>query len=150
VPSLSPIFANAPSFLEVTVASGGTLSTVAETSFVGGKWLRVGDLGTLGAHRFTVPELEALQRRLGRDPALRATFARLYSGSGPPEIDERNWRSYWCANTNFTATAYEACTGQSGWSVLTGRGLWLGLAAAVALIVAAGALYFRRHPTAKA
>jgi len=151
VPSVSPIFANAPSFLEVTVASDGTLSTVAETSFVGGMWQRLGDLSTLGVRRFTSPELAGLQRRLGRDAALRATFARLYSGGGRPEINARNWRSYWCANTNFTAASYEACTGQSGWSVVTGRGLWVGLGAGVALVVVAGALFFLlRNPSARA
>jgi predicted phosphodiesterase len=145
-PSVSPIFDNAPSFLEVTVASDGTLASVAETSLVDGRWQRVGDLGTLGMRRFTVSELEGLQHRLKRGAALRATFSRLYSGGGPPEIDERNWRSYWCAAANFTATAFEACTGQSGWSVVTGRGLWLGIAGLAALIAAAALFFFLPRP----
>jgi hypothetical protein len=151
-PSISPIFANGPSFLEMTVAGDGTVSRIAETSYLNGSWRRVGDLAGLGVRRFTASELTALQRRLGRDPGLRATFSRLYSGGGPAEINERNWRSYWCAATNFSASAFTACTGQGGLSVFTGRALKLAAGSAVAIALAGAAFFFflRRGRAARA
>ena len=142
VPSVSPIFDNEPSFLAATVAPDGTLSKLVETSLLDGEWQHLGDLGTLGLQAFSAPELESLQRRLADDAALRSRLSRLYSGAGPREIDRRNWRSYWCAATNFTATAFEACTGQQGLSVLTGRGVEVVLGVALAAAILCGALGF--------
>jgi hypothetical protein len=144
VPSVSPIFDNGPSFLELSVEPDGTLSNVVEFSYASGEWQRLGSLADLGVHRFTAPDLEALQRRLAHDPALRAEFSRLYSGAGFSEIDERNWRSYWCAATNLSATSFDACTGQHGLSILTGRALKLIAAGALILAALAALFFFRR------
>ena len=144
VPSVSPIFNNGPSFLTLDVASDATLNDATEWSYVHRKWLRLGDLRALGVARFTVPELEALQGRLARDPALRATFSRLYSGGGPPEIKPSNWRSYWCAVDNLSSTAYERCTGQGGFSIITERGLLLAGFVAAPLAGLAGLFFFLR------
>jgi sphingomyelin phosphodiesterase acid-like 3 len=142
VPSVSPIFYNGPSFLEVPVDRDGTLGDVTEFSYVGGAWQRTGDLASLGVPRFTAPELEALQGRLADDATLRATFSRLYSGGGPPEITKRNWHSYWCAATNLATSAFESCTGQRGLGVLTGRGLELALTMLGAVALAGLAFFF--------
>jgi hypothetical protein len=115
---------------------------VAEFSYVDGAWQRTGDLASLGVLRFTAPELEALQGRLADDATLRATLSRLYSGGGPPEITKRNWRSYWCAATNLSTSAFESCTGQRGLGVLTGRGLELVFGGFVALALAGAASFF--------
>ena len=142
VPSVSPIFYNGPSFLEVPVDSDGALGDVTEFSYVDGAWQRLGDLASLGVPRFTAPALEALQGKLADDATLRTAFSFLYSGGGPPEITQRNWRSYWCAATNLSTSAYESCTGQRGLGVLTGRGLELALAALVVLAVTGLAFFF--------
>jgi hypothetical protein len=141
VPSVSPIFYNGPSFLTLDVASDATISNATEWSYVHRKWQRLGDLRTLGVARFTVPELEALQGRLARDPALRATFSRMYSGGGPAEITESNWRSYWCAVDNLSSTAYERCTGQGGFSIITERGFILA-GVLVAILAGLAGLFF--------
>jgi hypothetical protein len=142
VPSVSPIFNNGPSFLTLDVASDTTLSNATEWTYVHRKWQRLGDLRTLGVARFTVPELEALQGRLARDPALRATFSRMYSGAGPAEITPGNWRSYWCAVDNLSSTAYERCTGQGGFSIITDRGLVLAGVLAALVAGCAGVFFF--------
>jgi predicted phosphodiesterase len=145
VPSVSPIFNNGPSFLELSVEPDGTLSNVGEYSYSSGDWQRLGALADLGVKRFTAPDLEALQDRLAHDPALRTEFSRLYSGAGIPEIDEGNWRSYWCAATNFSATSFDACTGQHGLGVVTGRGLKLAAGLVIVLIALATLFFFRRR-----
>jgi hypothetical protein len=150
VPSVSPVFDNGPSFLEIGVQPDGSLSTVVEYSYAHRAWHRLGDLAELGVAHFTPSELDALQQRLAREPALRAEFSRLYSGAGNPEIDESNWRSYWCAVANFSATDFDDCTGQSGFGILTRRGVEVVVVLAV-LVVALSAFFFfrgRRRPAA--
>ena len=91
---------------------------------------------------FSVPQLDALQARLARDPVLRATFSRMYSGGGSPEVKESNWRSYWCAVDNLSSTTYERCTGQGGFSIVTERGLQLAGGLAVLLAIGAALFFF--------
>ena len=83
----------------------------------------MGGLRSLGVGEVSGSALRALQGRLAKDASLRARFAALYNGGAPPEINESNWRSYWCAATEFTATDFRACTDQGGYSVFTARGL---------------------------
>jgi sphingomyelin phosphodiesterase acid-like 3 len=135
VPSVSPIFFNAPSFLTLDVDGSGTIDGVREHSYSGGAWHGVGDLASLGVLRFDAPQLLALQRRLAHGERLRADFSHLYSGGGPPEIKESNWRGYWCAATEMSASAYQTCDAEHGFSLITLRGLrWLTIAG-VAFIV---------------
>jgi sphingomyelin phosphodiesterase acid-like 3 len=131
-PAVSPVLGNAPSFLSADIAPNGVIRNLEEHSFVYGRWRDLGGLGTLGVSEFSGPALEKLQRRLEHDPALREKFATLYMGAGPfNEIDERNWRSYWCASTEYSSTAYRDCLDQGGFSFLTRRGV-------VVVAVAAG------------
>jgi hypothetical protein len=132
MPSVSPIFGNAPGFLTADVAEDGTLRNVDSYALDASGWHELGGFRALGVDRFTGPELVDLQRRLDRDAALRDRFARLYEGGATPEIDARNWPIYRCSATTSTATDFRACTRAGGASVFTRRGI-----AAVALAVAA-------------
>ena len=123
VPAISPIFGNKPAFLTADVMDDGTLRHVEVTSFKQGRWSDIGGMPSLGVDAFTGPQLVALQARFARDPALRATFERLYGGGGRPEINERNWPIYWCAATAFGTTPFRNCTDAGGFSFITQRGL---------------------------
>jgi sphingomyelin phosphodiesterase acid-like 3 len=124
IPSVSPIFRNAPSFLTVDVRADGIIERADDHAFLDGQWHIVGGTRTLGLRAVSGPELLALQARLARDPRLRQTYARLYSSGAEPEINEGNWRGYWCAANAFTSSAYRLCTGRgSGVSFLTRRGV---------------------------
>jgi hypothetical protein len=114
VPAISPIFGNAPSFLTANVSPGGIVSGVEEISYLHGRWQDDGGFRSLGVGELTGTELRGLQERLARDRSLRARFAALYNGDAPPEINESNWRSYWCAATTFAAADFRACTEQGG------------------------------------
>ena len=150
IPALSPIFGNAPSFVTANVSDDGNLIRVEEHSYVRRKWRDDGGLESLGVQALSGEALRALQGRLAEDPALRKRFAALYNGDAPPEINEANWRLYWCAATAFSAANFRACTNQGGFSVVTGRGLFVigGAAAALIIIVAAAitaAMIIRRR-----
>ena len=145
VPAISPIFSNAPSFLTVDVRADGTVASADDHAFLDGRWQTIGGTKTLGLHAVTGPELRALQKRLARDPALRRQFARLYNGGAPPEIDESNWRSYWCAATAFSIGAFSSCAGHAGGiSVITRRGVVLIAAIALAVICVGSIAVARR------
>ena len=139
VPSVSPIFGNAPSFLTANVGADGTLRDIDEISFLNGAWSEIGGMRSLGVDAFTGPELLKLQGRLAREPGLRATFARLYEGGAPPEINDRNWRIYWCAATAFATAPFRECTRSGGFGVITRRGIEVLLIPAVAIALLAGA-----------
>ena len=144
VPALSPIFGNSPSFVTATVSSDGTVAKVEEHSYVARKWRNAGGLESLGVRELSGEALSALQGRLAQDPVLRKRFALLYNGDAPPEINEANWRLYWCAATAFSAERFRACTNQGGFSVVTRRGLLaIGGAAAVGLILISAGIVLR-------
>jgi hypothetical protein len=146
VPAISPIYGNAPSFLTADVRGGGVLAHVEEFSYVEGAWTNTGGLPSLGVEDVTAPNLLALQARLAQDAGLRATFARLYGGGGLTEINERNWRIYWCAATAFGSTPFRACDRTGGFSVFTGRGvIALGVAGAFVLLAAGSAGWWLRR-----
>lgn len=134
VPAISPIFGNAPSFLTADVALDGTVRNVEETSYLHGVWRDIGGLGSLGVHELSGSALRALQERLAADRNLRTQFATLYSGGASPEINEYNWRAYWCAATAFSAADFRACTEQGGFSIFTQRGLIVGTLVLLALL----------------
>jgi sphingomyelin phosphodiesterase acid-like 3 len=138
-PAISPIYGNAPSFLTADVSSDGTIRNIEEHSFVDRTWRDIGGLGTLGVSEFSGPALENLQHRLERDEHLRETFATLYvGGSGYREINEHNWRSFWCAATEFNSTAFRDCLDEGGFSFLTRRGVFVVGGAIVAALLVAG------------
>jgi hypothetical protein len=137
VPAISPIFGNAPSFLTANVSPDGIVSDVEELSYVHGRWRDDGGLRSLGVRELSGIELRMLQERLATDPSLRERFAVLYNGDAPPEINQNNWRSYWCAATAFTATDFRACTEQGGYSIFTARAIFLGAGGVLLLLIAA-------------
>jgi sphingomyelin phosphodiesterase acid-like 3 len=140
VPALSPVFGNAPSFLTADVAGDGTVSSVEEHSYLHRNWRDDGGLTSLGVPVLDGEALRALQGRLAVDRTLRTRFAELYNGDAPPEINEGNWRSYWCAATAFSSAEFRACTMQGGYSVFTVRGLLAVAGIAVTLIIVASAI----------
>jgi len=147
MPSISPIFGNAPGFLTAQADPDGTLSDIESYAFDGTDWQRMGGFPALGVSRFTGPALADLHKRLAHDDALRKRFEILYEGGGEPEIDERSWMTYWCSATAFSATAFRACDDQGGTSLLTQRGIKaVVVVVAIALVVAmivAYAVYLR-------
>lgn len=153
VPSISPIFSNAPSFLTVNVRPDGAIGSADVHALLAGRWRAVGGTRALGLSAVTTPNLFALQARLAHDPKLRQRFARLYEAGARPEIDERNWRSYWCAATEFAAGDFRSCLGHAGGvSLLTRRGalvVTVGAAFVVAAVAAGGIVVsrFRRRRT---
>lgn len=150
VPAISPIYGNTPSFLTADVLPGGVLRDVEEYSYLHGAWHGEGGMPTLGVEDFTAPHLLALQKRLAGDAGLRATFDRLYEGGAPSEIDERNWRIYWCAATAFGSTPFRTCDESGGYSLFTGRGLFvLGVAAALVVLAAAALVVWLRRRVAR-
>ena len=141
-PSVSPIFDNAPSFLTLDVGGDGTISDATEISYRNGRWTTTGDLHSFGVRAFTADELLALQSRLARDAALRERFALVYNGGLPGEITERNWRSYWCAATNFTTAAYRSCTPRAGAALVFVAVVTIVVLTTIALLLAV--VFFRR------
>jgi hypothetical protein len=147
LPSISPIFENAPAFLTARVDSDGTLRDIDDHALHDGVWHDLGGFAELGVHRFTGAALIDLEGRLTRDPAARAHFASLYESGARAEIDAANWPVYRCAATAFTATAFRACLHEGGISILTTRGL-AAATAAILLFAAMGlAIVRRKAPT---
>jgi len=109
VPSISPIFGNAPSFLTADVAPDGTLVRADDHTLLDGRWSVIGGTQDLGLDTISSASLHDLHARFARDPQLRATFARLYDGGARPEIDADDWPDYWCAQTAFNRAPYAAC-----------------------------------------
>ncbi len=140
VPSVSPIFRNAPSFLTVHVDADRTIVSVDDWTRLNGAWADRGGLRTLGMPDVSTRSILALQRRLASDATLRATFARLYNGDAPPEITPQNWRVYWCAAADLSATAFRSCMAEGGYSILTGRAVKLLAVFVVAALALAGVL----------
>ena len=140
-PAISPVLGNLPSFLSADVGPNGVILGLEEHSFVDGRWRDIGGLGTLGASEFSGAALVNLQRRLEREPVLREKFATLYMGaSSYHDIDPRHWRSFWCAATEFSSTAFRDCLDEGGFSFLTRRGVAVVGAAAAGTVVVLGAL----------
>jgi sphingomyelin phosphodiesterase acid-like 3 len=136
IPSISPVYGNAPAFLTVDVAGDGTVENAEEHAFVGGAWVDAGGTRTLGLRAFTAPGLAALQTRLADDRSLRRAFARLYSGHEHSEINAGNWRAYWCAATELGIAPFKRCLGAGGYRIVTQRGLIV-LGVVLVLFVAA-------------
>jgi sphingomyelin phosphodiesterase acid-like 3 len=142
-PSVSPIFLNSPSFLELDVAPNGEVRNVAETSYVAKRWQRIGDFASLGMARFDTASIEELQTRLAGDERLRERFATLYSGAGVRDITPKNWRVYWCAATHLNAGSFRPCASEGGYGIFTGRALrYIGILFALAILFFGAIVYF--------
>jgi sphingomyelin phosphodiesterase acid-like 3 len=136
IPALSPIFGNAPSFLTVDVEPSGTIRSAEDHAYLDGAWTVAGGTQTLGLSEVTGANLLKLQERLENDETLRAVYARLYESGAKPEINDRNWRIYWCAATNFSTGDFRACSGAGGFGLITRRGERLAALAALLVLVA--------------
>jgi hypothetical protein len=150
VPSISPIFHNAPSFLTMNVSRDGGVRGVTEYANPGGGWQKIGGLTDLGVSVVDSASLLALQKRLENDADLWNTFERLYGGGVPPQIEPKFRRQYLCAATEQSATAFRECTGQHGVSIFTGRalalaGIGLAIVAVPLTIYFAVILWLRRN-----
>ena len=131
-PSISPIFGNSPGYLTLDVGADGVLGDVTETSYLDGRWQRLGDLASEGVAHFSASELETYHIRLERNRTLADRFVRLYMGGAWPEISPKNYRVYWCAATALGVSEEQRCDASGGFGVFTGRALAaLGVAALV-------------------
>jgi sphingomyelin phosphodiesterase acid-like 3 len=143
VPSVSPIFRNAPSFLTVRLGAANRIVSAEDWTRIDGRWADRGGLATLGIPNISASSIRSLETRMATDANLRASFARLYNGGAPPEITDDNWRIYACAASALTATAFRACTAQGGFSILTARAIAI-IATVVAVFVVLIVVVIRR------
>jgi hypothetical protein len=153
IPAISPVYGDAPAFLTVDVAPDGTVRNAEEHAFDGSQWNDIGGLRTLGVNALRSADLASLQQRLAADAGLRRTFAQLYGAhAGRTEIDEGNWRAYWCAASELAVTPYRTCLGAGGWRIVTRRGFIVLGGVLIALIAALAALVvvIRRRTAAPA
>ncbi|HZO92764.1 MAG TPA: hypothetical protein VFB22_03265 [Candidatus Baltobacteraceae bacterium] len=130
VPSISPIFANDPSYFDATVsAQTGVIADY--TAYALGGLLPHGMLAggaTESWHReyafasaygepdgVTATSLADLQGKLATSTPLRLEFENWFvSGSPVHGMTESNWRAYWCADARLTAATWEPCAAASG------------------------------------
>jgi predicted phosphodiesterase len=132
-PSISPIFGNSPGYLTLDVDADGLVGNVAETSYLDGRWQRIGDLSSEGVAHFTAPELAAYQARLERNQAFADRFVRLYMGGARPEISPKNYRVYWCVATALGVSEAQRCMASGGLGFFTHRALVVLAVVAIAL-----------------
>jgi hypothetical protein len=117
---VSPVYRNAPSFLRVEIDGTGSVRAVEEHALLGDGWHDVGGTRSLGLKEVTGSSLAMLQTRLARDMTLRGIFDRLYFSSDPrpdSDVNEQNWRDFWCAATALEITSFCDCLGQGGFDL---------------------------------
>ncbi len=130
IPSISPIFANDPAYLDATVStSSGTI--VDYTAYALNGLLPHGMLASGGGPAWsleytfsraygetggvTAQSLADVQGKLATDAQLRAKFESWFvSGSPVRGMTESNWRAYWCSDARLTASAWAACAAVAG------------------------------------
>ena len=144
-PAISPIFGNAPSFLNVDVDEVGTIRHIDEWSLLDGRWQNIGGSASLHMRDASGPSVLALQARLHSDAGIRSTFTRLYGGGAPSEINRKNWPVYWCVATEFTTSGFRACSSEGGIGIVTGKGIVAIVGASILVLAAlAGIVVARR------
>jgi sphingomyelin phosphodiesterase acid-like 3 len=119
-PSVSPIFGNDPSFLELQVSPqtaqiadvrayslGGLLGAYGRAS----AWHEAYDANAAyGMRGITPTTLADLHRREESTPSLRRALERNAASNGIARlVTELDWRSSWCAETGLTRDAFVAC-----------------------------------------
>ncbi|MHB8146117.1 MAG: metallophosphoesterase [Vulcanimicrobiaceae bacterium] len=123
VPSISPIFANNPSFVVVNVS--GTPARIADEAVVTLEGLAALTKAVhgephwhveyrfdraYGASGVDAANLERLHSTMLTDEPVRDRFDRFYDGgSGRAPITGATWHAYWCGQVAMTAVAYAAC-----------------------------------------
>ena len=136
-PAISPVYDSNPSFLRVQV-DGGTLRDLQLYGYDlnGGGWSQLYDFDrALGVSSITAAEIDSVHERLGRDPELRDRWASwMVGGSRNTRVDRRNWRAYWCAQSE-SGNAYVACAGDQRRVAFLPAALLAGVLAIVAFAV---------------
>jgi hypothetical protein len=126
VPSISPIFGNAPAFVDARVFPRTATIVDATTYAMGGlPALSSGAPTTIAWNAeysyhlaFHLPGLDAnglhaLQDELVSDPTIRADFEKWFvSGSPVEQMTDVNWPAYWCADVDLTVASWESCLAQ--------------------------------------
>ena len=116
VPSISPIFGNVPAFTVLEVDSSSANVNDAQV-YVLSKvkdawtWQREYDFDSVyGPGRIDAAHLWGVQQTILDDERVRKRFEEYYQGGdGTAQIDESNWRAYWCANVALLIAQYSAC-----------------------------------------
>jgi hypothetical protein len=101
--SISPIYGNNPTFYQLDVWADGTMHDAMPIALVDGTWkvLPATDVATIGSLR----ALRAVS------PAAREEWSLRYVSESPQrDIDEGNWKIFWCAQTEPNPD-YDACAG---------------------------------------
>jgi sphingomyelin phosphodiesterase acid-like 3 len=116
IPSISPVFANNPAYLDATVGPDGIADFTAYVLPLGGaqaaaRWSREYRFSAAyGVKGISGAAVRALHARIATDPAIRNRWARYYGSSSPKAgISPSSWRGYWCAQTALRPDAYAAC-----------------------------------------
>jgi sphingomyelin phosphodiesterase acid-like 3 len=121
-PSVSPVYANNPTFTMIRVGADGVvqnaayytlqdLSALAKDAHRMAAWRREYDFNAAyGKGAIDAAHLEALQHAIFDNQKTRRRFGQYYDGgSGRAPITDDTWRAYWCSNVALTATSYLAC-----------------------------------------
>ena len=119
VPSISPIHGNNPAFFVAhVIAPSGTIAdyqayALDENSAppAAAKFEPEYDFDTsYGVHGFTLDALAHIERSIHDDGEFRRVEAAHYvAGSSVEAIDDRTWRTYWCANAALDPGPFEDC-----------------------------------------
>jgi hypothetical protein len=123
VPSVSPVYANNPSFTVLRVNDSDAsvedaqffvlddLTALAKNGHLTAHWRREYDFDSVyGRGSIDAGHLAGVQRAIFDDDRIRRRFQQYYDGSsGRAPITDQTWHSYWCANVALTVTAYQAC-----------------------------------------
>ncbi|HEY0798182.1 MAG TPA: metallophosphoesterase [Candidatus Baltobacteraceae bacterium] len=124
-PSISPIFGNAPAFLDITVSARNAQIDDVQAYALGHllsvdgappAWYRAFDFNSaFGVHGVTAPSLAALHAREPTTRWLRGSIARYAVLGGISRVVTRlNWRSSWCAEIALTRDAFIDCYAHDG------------------------------------
>lgn len=137
VSSISPIYNNNPSFVRLRVEPDGTLRDYVTYAYdpEARRWSSEFDFDrTYHTHAFSPPDLQEAHAEIERDPKIRAAWENAYmAGSPNGVIDESNWRTPWCAQTE-SGRSFSAC------AHLRRRLLVLPIAAGLLLVVVVAAI----------
>jgi sphingomyelin phosphodiesterase acid-like 3 len=118
-PSVSPVFANSPSFTlflydRASAAPLNYVTYVQDSSPAGPDhplWrFSYNFRQTYGSDDYSAASLAALASRIQSQPATRQTWAAHYTGAAPTPINAGDWKAFACAQTGLTPDAYETCT----------------------------------------
>jgi hypothetical protein len=116
--SISPVYRNEPEFFILDVGDDGSLHDIETYAYDDERdaWDREPSFDAAwNVKGFTADALRSIHDRLAVDPNLRASWADRYTGWGwrIDDINEGNWRIYWCAQTD-EGESFSKCSGTAG------------------------------------